>query len=134
MRPLVPAARGSSGEPGTAINSRPCSPAKLRRHVAGDLAPRSRSIARADDGDGVRAGEGEIAQHGEQRRRRIERDEEFREVRLAAGDQARAEALGGGDLVFDGGDGGQLDAAAFSNPVCDVGQGGERMGCGAEAL
>jgi hypothetical protein len=116
---------GDEGEAGAA---------QLCRHVARDLGPSRRSMARADNGDGVRAGEGEIAEHSKQGRGRIERDEELREVRLAAGDEAGAKALGGGDLVFDGDDGGQLDPAAFANAVCDIGQGGKRRGRGAEAL
>ena len=116
---------GDDGETGAA---------KFGGHVARDLAAGGGGIAGADNGDGVRPGEGGISQHGKQGRRRVERDQQFRKVRLAAGNDPCTAALGGGDLVLNGGKGGHLDAAALGNAACNLGQGSEGIGRIAEAF
>jgi hypothetical protein len=120
-------ARGEAGGLGLAVNAEgeagdgneACA-AKVSGHVTRDLAASGGGIAGANDGDGVRAGERQLAQNGEQGRRRVQRDKQLGELRFAAGDQARAAALRGGDLVFDGGGGRQFDTAPIGDASSDI--------------
>lgn len=99
-RLLVPAERGSSGLPGTANTSRPCSPAKqavirepeaLERKVGSELAGEflsdGRAVAGADNGDDGHVGKFEPALGVEEGRWRVHLGERRRIARLADGDE-----------------------------------------------